>query len=63
MTAGEIGKGHASAHADYLARVRSMEIYVGSSGRGSGAGGGDDSGLGDMKEILGFVKSIVGGCK
>ena len=58
MTAGEIGKGHAMGHADYLARTRSMEIYFGgSSGSVSGNGG---SALGDIKDMLGAVKTILG---
>ena len=36
MTAGEVAKGHSSAHADYLARTRNMETYLGSTGRGGG---------------------------
>ena len=57
MTAGEIGKGHATGHADYLARIRVAEIYTGKSG-GNGSGNGD-SGLGDIKDMLGLVKALL----
>ena len=58
MTAGEIGKGHAMGHADYLGRIKTMEIYTGKSAR-NGAGNGD-SGLGDIKNLIGVVKTFLG---
>ena len=64
MAAGEIGKGHSMGHADYLARVKAMEIYTGRSAPGGGAGakgsGGGDPGLGDIKEMLGLIKGLLG---
>lgn len=58
MTAGEIGKGHASGHADYLGRVKAMEIYT---GKGSVSGSGNEnSGLGDIKDVIGIVKTFMG---
>ncbi len=63
MTAGEVAKGHSSAHADYLARTRNMETYLGSTGQGGGGGGGSDGGggMGDIKEMFGAIKGMFGG--
>ena len=58
MTAGEIGKGHASGHADYLGRVKVMEIYTGKGAINSSAN--CDSSLGEIKEVLGVVKTFLG---
>jgi len=58
MTAGEIGKGHAMGHADYLSRTRNMEIYTGKSTENGSENG--DSGLGDIKDLLGVVKAFLG---
>jgi hypothetical protein len=58
MTAGEIGKGHSMGHADYLSRTKSMEIYTGKSlGNGTTKG---DSGLGEIKEFIGIMKTFLG---
>jgi hypothetical protein len=58
VTAGEIGKGHAMGHANYLARIKTMEIYTGeSSGNANGNG---DMGLSDIKDVLGVVKTFLG---
>jgi hypothetical protein len=58
MTAGEIGKGHAAGHADYLGRVKSMEIYTGKAPASGSVKG--DSGLGDVKDVLGIIKTFLG---
>jgi hypothetical protein len=55
-TAGEIGKGHAAGHADYLARTKSAEIYM---GKGMSGGSGDSSGLGEIKSVLGIIKGLL----
>lgn len=57
MTAGEIGKGHAMGHADYLAKVKSMEIYTGTKYSGSSSG---NSGMSGIKDALSIVKNFIG---
>lgn len=58
MTAGEIGKGHAMGHADYLAKTKAMEIYTGSSVKGGEGSSGPD--IGGVKDMIGLIKNLLG---
>lgn len=55
MTAGEIGKGHSQGHSDYLKGVASVKTYFGSSASDSGS----NSGLSDLKNMIGIVKGLL----
>jgi len=64
MTAGEVAKGHSSAHANYLASTRNMEVYLGVSSPPGGGGGGSSGGgggMGEIKDVIGAIKGMFGG--
>jgi len=60
MTAGEIGKGHSMAHADYLSRTKMMEVYTGRSDESPPENSSQGSGLGGLKDLIGVMKSLSG---
>jgi len=59
LTAGAIGKGHASAHADYLGKVAEIEAHYGRSHASPGSGGGG-SPLGELNSLISIMKSLGG---
>ena len=59
VTAAGIARGHSEGHANYLASVKVAEIYTGKSA-GGGSSKGDSGGMGDIKDMMGFLKGILG---